>query len=92
MASAGIEPTTFQFVAQHLNHCATAVPVIIVYSVILACISKRKQPFIFLLVFICKLLIIYRNLSMFLEIGKIIFQIISKPLSFALYCQPPSCH
>ena len=23
---AGIEPTTFRFVAQHLNHCATAVP------------------------------------------------------------------
>ena len=26
MTSAGIEPATFQFVAQHLNHCATAVP------------------------------------------------------------------
>ena len=24
--SAGIEPATFRFVAQHLNHCATAVP------------------------------------------------------------------
>jgi len=24
--SNGIEPPTFQFVAQHLNHCATAVP------------------------------------------------------------------
>jgi len=23
---AGIEPATFQFVAQHLNHCATVVP------------------------------------------------------------------
>jgi len=23
---AGIEPATFQFVAQHLNHCAAAVP------------------------------------------------------------------
>jgi len=22
----GIEPATFRFVAQHLNHCATAVP------------------------------------------------------------------
>ena len=22
----GIEPATFQFVAQHLNHCATAIP------------------------------------------------------------------
>ena len=26
MAPAGIEPATFQFVAQHLNHCTTAVP------------------------------------------------------------------
>jgi hypothetical protein len=24
--SNGIEPVTFRFVAQHLNHCATAVP------------------------------------------------------------------
>jgi len=23
---AGIEPATFQFVAQYLNHCATAIP------------------------------------------------------------------
>ena len=26
MTPSGIEPTTFQFVVQHLNHCATAVP------------------------------------------------------------------
>jgi hypothetical protein len=26
MTPSGIEPATFQFVAQHLNHCATAVP------------------------------------------------------------------
>ena len=26
MTPAGIEPVTFRFVAQHLNHCATAVP------------------------------------------------------------------
>ena len=26
VTAAGIEPATFQFVAQHLNHCATAVP------------------------------------------------------------------
>ena len=26
MAPSGIEPATFRFVAQHLNHCATAVP------------------------------------------------------------------
>ena len=26
MTPSGIEPATFRFVAQHLNHCATAVP------------------------------------------------------------------
>ena len=29
LTPAGIEPATFRFVAQHLNHCATAVPAII---------------------------------------------------------------
>ena len=28
MTPAGIEPATFGFVAQHLNHCATAVPIL----------------------------------------------------------------
>ena len=27
MTPAGIEPATFRFLAQHLNHCTTAVPV-----------------------------------------------------------------
>ena len=27
MTPSGIKPATFRFVAQHLNHCATAVPV-----------------------------------------------------------------
>jgi len=26
LTPSGIEPSTFRFVAQHLNHCATAVP------------------------------------------------------------------
>jgi len=28
LTPAGIEPATFQFVVQHLNHCATAVPIL----------------------------------------------------------------
>ena len=32
MTLAGIEPTTFRFVAQHLNHCATAVPLSLLIS------------------------------------------------------------
>jgi len=27
LTPAGIEPATFRFIAQHLNHCATAVPI-----------------------------------------------------------------
>jgi len=33
MTPAGIEPATFWFVAQHLNHCATAVPDAPVYQI-----------------------------------------------------------
>jgi len=32
LAPAGIEPATFRFVAQHLNHCATAVPESLLYA------------------------------------------------------------
>ena len=35
MRPAGIEPATFRFVAQHLNHCATAVPVQIIKLLIM---------------------------------------------------------
>jgi len=36
MTPAGIEPATFQFVAQHLNCCATAVPLNTENSAIMA--------------------------------------------------------
>ena len=29
MTPSGIEPATFQFVAQRLNHCATVVPILL---------------------------------------------------------------
>jgi len=29
LTPSGIEPATFRFVTQHLNHCATAVPLIV---------------------------------------------------------------
>ena len=32
MTQAGIEPATFRFVAQHLNHCATAVPLLVAWT------------------------------------------------------------
>ena len=41
----GIEPATFRFVAQHLNHCATAVPIILcctlLYYTILYCLLLK---------------------------------------------------
>jgi hypothetical protein len=33
MTPSGIEPATFRLVAQYLNHCATAVPQIEMYSI-----------------------------------------------------------
>ena len=32
MTPAGIEPATFRFVAQHLNHCATAVELLVQWA------------------------------------------------------------
>ena len=43
MTPSGIEPATFRFVAQHLNHCATAVPssswLFILFGCLYYCIS-----------------------------------------------------
>jgi len=44
MVPAGIEPATFQFVAQHLNHCATAVPIILV-ALVTKCPLLQIQAF-----------------------------------------------
>ena len=44
MTPAGIEPATFRFVAQHLNHRATAIPVLLHSSVYL--IMRTASPVI----------------------------------------------
>ena len=47
MTPSGIEPATFRFVAQHLNHCATAVPRTIVstgkYNIMTSAVLFRGQ-------------------------------------------------
>ena len=45
MTPSGIEPATFRFVAQHLNHCATAVPQLRVFEalkIIFSVICKSR--------------------------------------------------
>jgi len=44
LTPAGIEPATFRFVAQHLNHCATAVPLVTKWQFLnsIACYRKDK--------------------------------------------------
>jgi len=46
MTPAGIEPATFRFVAQRLNHCATEVPELYLYRLSLLelfPLSQRQQ-------------------------------------------------
>jgi hypothetical protein len=43
MTPSGIEPATFLFVAQYLNHCATAVPALWMYEYIFHMKVKVKQ-------------------------------------------------
>ena len=44
MTPAGIEPATFRFVAQHLNHCATAVPQVPVDTTIHYSVTTQLKP------------------------------------------------
>ena len=45
MTPAGIEPATFRFVAQRLNHCATAVPILhTVYCTYVVQTSRGAHP------------------------------------------------
>ena len=45
MTPAGIEPATFRFVAQHLNHCATAVPTVDIrkFNLLRSRFRKRRK-------------------------------------------------
>ena len=45
MTPSGIEPATFRFVAQHLNHCATAVPIRKEYSADFSCLRVLRRIF-----------------------------------------------
>jgi len=42
LTQAGIEPATFRFVTQYLNHCATAVPKLHSYKLQILPLSKRN--------------------------------------------------
>ena len=53
MTPAGIEPATFRFVAQHLNHCATAVPHVynVDFYIPFRRSSKRQKTKLFFILF-----------------------------------------
>ena len=42
LTPAGIEPATFRFVAQHINHCATAVPIYIYIYIYKQCSVSQQ--------------------------------------------------
>jgi len=42
MTPSGMEPATFRFVAQHLNHCATAVPYVELYGLFKDVLLKKN--------------------------------------------------
>jgi len=43
MTPAGIEPATFRLVAQHLSHCATAVPVLLGIILVLTRLRMAEE-------------------------------------------------
>jgi len=48
LTPAGVEPANFRFVAQHLNHCATAVPMVYnstVSNIVILCLSVNIAEF-----------------------------------------------
>jgi len=59
MTSSGIEPATFRFVAQHLNHCATAVTCkgihiyIYIYIYIYVCVCVCVCIYIYIYIYVC---------------------------------------
>ena len=80
MTPAGIEPATFRFVAQHLNHCATAVPFIGSISCISSYMFRLVYRAIFRLVFrvVCMYnsLVLWKLRDLVLQIGVKIFVVI----------------
>ena len=43
MTPSGIEPATFRFVGQYINHCATAVPIISLYVLLLTTVNNQSH-------------------------------------------------
>jgi len=53
LTPAGIEPATYRFVAQHLNHCATAVP----YRSFVLCQNSKEN--LHCLILFCAIVVCY---------------------------------
>ena len=60
LTPAGIEPATFRFVTQHLNHCDTAVPTekkekkfLLVFLTYNSCLIPTRPHFLIPIVYIC---------------------------------------
>jgi len=58
-----IEPATFRFVAQHLNHCATSVPHIYIYIYIYIYTHKYSCVCVYIYVCVCVWIVRVSQLS-----------------------------